>query len=243
MAETRSDEPVALITGGTGGLGSVVSRMFAQAGWQVVLTDLDPESLPRHTERLRAGETPRAIIRQRVDVTDPEQAARLVALALEHHGRVDALLNLVGGFTAGTKLADMPDLGPWEKMWRLNLLSAVVMCRAVIPAMRAQGRGRIVNVGSRHAERPAAKATAYGASKAALVNFTQALAQEEKGAGINVNAVLPGTIDTPANRQAMPNADFSKWVTPAQLGEVFLFLCSEAAQAITGAAIPVYNRS
>ncbi len=238
-----SEVRVALITGGTGGLGTVVTRMFAEAGWQVVLTDLDPESLPQHTERLRAGETPRAIIRQRADVTDPAQAARLVELALAHHGRLDALLNLVGGFVAGTKLADMPDLGPWEKMWRLNVLSAVVMCRAVIPAMRERGWGRIVNVGSRHAQRPAAKATAYGASKAALVNFTQALAQEEKGAGINVNAVLPGTIDTPANRQAMPNADFSKWVTPAQLGEVFLFLCSPQAQAITGAAIPVYNRS
>jgi NAD(P)-dependent dehydrogenase (short-subunit alcohol dehydrogenase family) len=243
MPNHNQQERVILISGSTGGLGSIVAPMFAQAGWIVALTDLDPATLPHHTARLRQGHSPRTIIGRRTDVTDTDQVGQLVSQVVAQHGRLDALLNLVGGYQAGTRLADLPDLDSWQAMWRLNVLSTVVMCRAAIPALRMNGWGRIVNIGSRAAQQPAAKSTAYGASKAAVVNFTQALAQEEKTNHINANVILPGTIDTPANRQAMPDADVSRWVTPQQLGETMLFLCSDAAAAITGAVIAVYNRS
>jgi NAD(P)-dependent dehydrogenase (short-subunit alcohol dehydrogenase family) len=240
---SQSDERVVIITGGTGGLGSLVAPAFAHNGWQVALTDLDENSLAQHTQRLRNGESTGAVVGVKVDVTDAVQVAHFVASVEKVHGRVDALLNLVGGFAAGTAVGDLPDLGVWEKMWRLNVLSTVTMCHAVIPSLRRNGWGRIVNVGSRAAVSASAKAAAYSATKAAVVNLTEALAAEEKARNINVNVILPGTIDTVDNREAMPNADFSKWVPPQQIAETLLFLCSDAAHSITGATIAVYNRS
>lgn len=241
--ELSSDEKVVLITGGTGGLGSAVAPAFANAGWRVALTDLDPSTLARHTDGLRAGVEPRSLVGRRVDVTDTEQVAHLIAAIEQVHGRLDALLNLVGGYAAGHKVGDLNDLTVWQQMWELNLLSTLTVCWAAIPALRRNGWGRIVNVGSRNALQGTAKAAAYAASKAAVVNLTQALAAEEREHNITANVLLPGTIDTPANRQAMPKADFSKWVTSGQLAGAMLFLCSPAADAISGAAIPIYNRS
>lgn len=239
---TMQTQRVALITGGTGGLGSGVARRFAQAGWTVALTDLDRESLARHTDRLIQGEDPRQIIGRKVDVTDPAQAEALVQIILAQHGRIDALINTVGGYRAGSKVADLPDLSEWEAMWRINTMSAVVMCRAVLPAMRAAGWGRIVNIASRNALTGTAKAGAYGASKAAVINLTETIAAEEKAAGITANVLLPGTIDTPANRSAMPSAETSKWVTPEQLAATVLFLCTDEAGAINGSKIQAFGK-
>lgn len=240
---SQSEERVVIITGSTGGLGSQIAPAFAHNGWQVALTDLDGSSLAQHTQRLRNGESTEAVVSSKVDVTDAVQVAHFIKSVEKAHGRIDALLNLVGGYAAGTAVADLPDLSVWEKMWQLNVLSTVTMCNAVIPSLRRNGWGRIVNIGSRAAVNASAKAAAYSATKAAVVNLTEALAAEEKAGNINVNVVLPGTIDTPNNREAMPNADFSKWVPPQQIAETLLFLCSDAAHSITGATIAIYNRS
>jgi NAD(P)-dependent dehydrogenase (short-subunit alcohol dehydrogenase family) len=176
-----------------------------------------------------------------IDLVDPAGAEQVVAATLERFGRVDILLNLAGGFTGGAPIAEsgVEDL---QRMLDINLWTAYNMCRAAVKPMLEQQWGRIVNTGSRDAGRGRANYSAYAMSKAAVLRLTESLAAEVKGANITVNAILPGTIDTEANRQSMPKADFSTWVKPATIAETLLFLVQEDT-AITGAAIPQYGRS
>jgi NAD(P)-dependent dehydrogenase (short-subunit alcohol dehydrogenase family) len=146
----------------------------------------------------------------------------------------------VGTYRGGKPVHDEP-FETWELLFDANLRTTVMTVRAVIPVMLRQGSGRIVNVGSRSALHGGAKAGAYAASKSAVIRLTESLAAELAAAAIGVNCVLPGTIDTPQNRQAMPDADFSTWVTPETVAEVIVFLVSDAARGITGAAIPVFG--
>jgi NAD(P)-dependent dehydrogenase (short-subunit alcohol dehydrogenase family) len=155
-------------------------------------------------------------------------------------GRIDALINVAGGFR-WQKLEE-GDVDTWDRMFAINLKTAVVASRAVLPPLLAQGSGSIVHVGAGAAARAAAGMGAYAASKSGVLRLTESLAEELKDRGVRVNAVLPGTIDTPQNRADMPDADFSRWVAPEALADVVLFLISPAARAVNGAAVRVFGR-
>jgi NAD(P)-dependent dehydrogenase (short-subunit alcohol dehydrogenase family) len=229
---------VALVTGASGALGSVVARRLLAAGARLVLPD-------RHPEKLRAGfpemdggaET---ILAHECDVTDPGSVAALVRAAEERFGRLDLLCNIAGGFRGGPPVHET-ETETWDFLMSLNARSVFLVCRAAVPALLRAGGGRIVNVASRGALAGDAGMAAYSASKAAVLRLTESLSAELKEKGIRVNAVLPGTIDTAANRAAMPDADTSRWVEAGALADVILFLLSDAARAIHGAALPVYG--
>ena len=226
---------VALVTGGTGALGQSVVLRFLHDGATVAVPWIVPEEW--ETLRSRAGDGSARLHGARVDGTDESAFAAFVAEVLARHQRLDVLVNTVGGF-AGGDLASTP-LAEWRRMLDLNLTSAVIGCRAVLPALRAARRGRIVNVASRAVVPPLGGFIAYTVSKSAVIALTQALAQEERPHGIGVNAVLPSTMDTPANRRAMPDADRSGWVTTDAVAEVIAYLSSDGAAAVSGACVVV----
>jgi NAD(P)-dependent dehydrogenase (short-subunit alcohol dehydrogenase family) len=233
-------DKVVLITGGTGNLGPAVAQAFAAQGAHIVLIDRSAE---KQRERYPHWVNSEAHwLAAPVDVTDPAAAAQVVEQSVVRFGGVDVLVNTVGGYRAG-KTVDEMDIATWDFMMTLNARSAFVMCRAVIPAMRSRGSGKIVNVAARAGLAGTAKHSAYAASKAAVIRLTESLAAEVKSEGINVNCVLPSTIDTPENRAAMPKADASKWVAPESMADVILFLASHAARDIHGVALPVYGLS
>jgi 3-oxoacyl-[acyl-carrier protein] reductase len=174
-----------------------------------------------------------------VDLSDAGSAKKAIDAVAAHFGRLDALVNIAGGFAFET-VAD-GDPRTWQRMYALNVLTALNASRSAIPHLVASGAGRIVNVGAMGALQAGSGMGAYAASKAGVHRLTEALAAEWKGR-ITVNAVLPSTIDTPANRASMPRADFAKWVAPQELTEVILFLVSDAASAVTGALLPVSGR-
>jgi len=174
-----------------------------------------------------------------VDLSDATQAKKAIDAAAAHFGRLDALINIAGGF-AFEAIAE-GDPRTWQRMYALNVLTALNASQSAIPHLEASNAGRIVNIGAMGALQAGTGMGAYAASKAGVHRLTEALAAEWKGR-ITVNAVLPSTIDTPANRASMPKADFKKWVTAEELAEVILFLASDAASAITGALLPVSGR-
>jgi NAD(P)-dependent dehydrogenase (short-subunit alcohol dehydrogenase family) len=165
-----------------------------------------------------------------------------VQSTMERFGRIDVLANTVGGYRAGLPVHETP-LDTWDFMLNLNARTAFVLSRAVVPHMLARGSGKIVHVAARAALAGAGKAAAYSASKAATLRLVESLAAELRRENINVNCVVPGTIDTPENRQAMPKADHSRWVPPEAIADVILFLASDAAWPVNGAAVPVYGQS
>src|SRR5713226_9383587 len=231
---------VALVAGGTGGLGRAVSLAFLEQGCNVAVT------YPRQEEwdalQSAAGASKERLEGYRVDVTDEAAVTGLIESLLGKHGRIDALINTVGGYAGGAKLWEL-DTRVFELMLALNLRSGFVLSRAVVPAMLKQGHGSIVNVASKAAFDHAAGAAAYAASKAAAVAMMDSLAADLKGTGVRVNSILPSIIDTEANRKAMPSADFAQWPKPEDIARVVLFLCSDEAKLIHGAAVPVYGGS
>lgn len=231
---------VAIITGGTGGLGPAVLRAFLEAGAQVVA----PVRERARLEALRPslGEAGARLQALEADVTQEQSVARLAEQVMRDLGRIDILVNLVGGFAGGIPLAET-SAADFQRMFDLNLKSVFLCSRAVLPQMMAQGRGKIISVSSRAGLKGAAKVGPCSAAKAGVILLTESLSEEVKRLGINVNCILPSVIDTEANRKAMPKADFSKWVRPAEIAQVLLFLASDAARAIHGAAIPVYGRA
>ncbi|HEV2484423.1 MAG TPA: SDR family NAD(P)-dependent oxidoreductase [Terracidiphilus sp.] len=229
---------VALVAGGTGGLGSAVSRAFLEDDAKVVVTYRKEEEFA--ALKSAAPSNAGALEGYRVDITDEPAAAELVADVLSKHGKLDAVVNTIGGYAGGTKLWDL-DTKILDKMLALNLRSGYTLARAVLPAMLKQRYGSIVNVAAKAALDHGAGAAAYAASKAAAVALMDSLAAETNGTGIRVNSILPSIIDTTANRQAMPDADFTLWPKPRDIAQVILFLCSDAAKTIHGAAIPVYG--
>ena len=235
----RLSDKVAIITGGTGGLGKAVMAVFLAEGAHVLSTYRKEEEL----EECRAlrEEYKTRVAFGKADVTKASHVSNLVLKTLEKFSRIDALVNIVGGFTQ-SPLADT-DEETWDRMMSMNLKSVFLCSRGVIPHMVEQGRGSIVNIASRPALRGAPGLSAYGASKAGVLNLTQSMAEELKDSNINVNAVIPGTIHTPANRKSMPDADFTKWVVPEDIAKVIAFLCSDDARVVSGAAVPVYGKS
>lgn len=231
---------VVMVTGGTGNLGGPVARAFAAAGAKVIVVD-------RNVEKQRAlfpdwVDSSDHWLAAPVDVTNEAEGAQCVADAVARFGRLDILVNTIGGYRAGKPVHEL-DLATWDLMLTLNARSTLIMCKAAIGAMLGQGGGKIVNVAARAGLAGSANHAAYAAAKAAIMRMTESMAAEVGAQGINVNCVLPSVIDTPDNRAAMPKANAEKWVTPASLAEVILFLASPAARDVHGAALPVYGLS
>ncbi|HYD43761.1 MAG TPA: SDR family NAD(P)-dependent oxidoreductase [Phenylobacterium sp.] len=218
------------ITGGHGVLGSAVARVATDRGWRVALIDHAPAPPGVICENTYGG----------VDLTDAAAAQAAFERLKADFGGLDALFNVAGGFIWQT-LED-GDPAAWSRLHALNLVTCLNATRAALPLLKASAAGRIVNVGAAGAVKAAAGMGAYAASKQGVHKLTESLAEELKGAGVTVNAVLPSIIDTPANRADMPKADPKTWVAPEALAEVMLFLASEAASAVTGALIPVTGR-
>src|SRR3954451_4385203 len=237
---TRFSGQVAVVAGGTGGLGRAISLALLQEGASVIVTyriqqefDALKAAAQSHLPRLEGHD---------VDVTDEAAVGQLIDGILSRHRRVDALVNAIGGYAGGPKLWEHPP-HVFEHMLALNLRSGYVLSRTLVPAMLKQGRGAIVNVAAKAGLAPPAGAAAYAASKAAAVALMESLAAEVKGSGVRVNSILPSIIDTEANRKAMPDANFANWPKPEEIARVILFLCSDEAQVIHGAEIPVYGNS
>jgi NAD(P)-dependent dehydrogenase (short-subunit alcohol dehydrogenase family) len=230
---------VVVITGAAGNLGAATTREFQRAGAKTVLVDHAPDRLREMFKDIAGSKD--HLLADGVDLSDPASVGRLVEQTLAKFGRVDALVNTVGGYRGGKPVHET-DLADWDFLFNINVRTTLLCCRAVIPQMLKQQRGRIINVGSREGLVGNAGYAAYSATKSAVLRLTESLAAELKGANINVNCVMPATIDTPQNRAAVPNGDFSKWVEPAAIAEVIAFLASDSARAIQGAALPVYGK-
>lgn len=226
-------EKVVLVTGANGGLGTHVTRVFLDAGATVVGTspkiqqsDFDHPNFTAMAAR----------------ISGLADAKELVKQVIARFQKIDVLAHTVGGFAGGQPIAETDD-ATFQGMFDINLNATFHALRAVIPVMRQRKYGRIIAIGSRAALEPGAKVGAYSASKAAMVSLIRTAAEENKDAGITANVILPGTMDTPGNRQAMPNADFSKWVQPASVAALMTFLAGDAGKDINGTVIPVYGAS
>lgn len=231
---------VVLVAGGTGGLGRAVSVAFLAESARVIVTYRREEEF---TALKSAAAASAALLEgYRVDITDEQATAALVNQVLAQHSSLNAVVNTIGAFAGGIKLWEM-DSKTLDAMLNLNLRSGFVLARAVLPAMLKQHHGSIVNVASKAAVDHAAGAAAYAASKAAAVALIDSLAADTIGTGVRVNSILPSIIDTPANRQAMPTANFAAWPKPQDIAQVILFLCSDLANTIHGASVPVYGNS
>jgi 3-oxoacyl-[acyl-carrier protein] reductase len=221
---------IVVITGAAGALGRVVADRALKDGASVATIDHGRNDILETPQHLQIGG---------VDLSNAAQAGKAIADIAAKLGRIDVLINIAGAFKFET-IADGDDAS-WETMYRLNLLTALNTSRAAIPHLAASKAGRIVNIGAIGALEAGSGMGPYAASKAGVHKLTESLAAELKGK-VTVNAVLPSTIDTPANRRDMPDADFAKWVSPDELASVILFLASDAASAVTGALVPVRGR-
>jgi NAD(P)-dependent dehydrogenase (short-subunit alcohol dehydrogenase family) len=225
-----------LITGAAGNLGRAVAEDFRKAGADLALLDRDEARLEAvygsPDGRFYAG----------ADLMSADAVAHAVDAAARRFGRLDVVANIAGGFSMGPPIHETP-VDAWDLMMNLNARSAFYVCRAAIPHMLRNGGGAIVNISARAAREGKARMGPYCASKAAVITLTETLAAEHRHAGIRVNCILPGTIDTPENRRDMPGSDFARWVAPAALANVVVFLASTGAHAISGASVPVYGES
>ncbi len=222
---------VVLVTGANGGLGTFVTQAFLDRGDFVVGTS------PKIQQAAFAGSNFTAIPAQ---ISDLASARALVEQVVTRFGRLDVLVHTVGGFAGGQTVAETDDV-TFQRMFDMNVNSLFHMLRAALPELRKSGGGRVIAIGSRAAQEPGAGVGAYGASKAAAVSLIRTVAQENKDAGLTANVILPGTMDTAANRKAMPDADFSKWVQPATVASLIVWLAGDAGKDVNGAVIPVYG--
>jgi NAD(P)-dependent dehydrogenase (short-subunit alcohol dehydrogenase family) len=233
---------VAVISGAGGNLGIAVAQLFRAADIRLALVDLREDTL---RQRLReANLDPDHTLIGALDLTQKRAAIdEFISRVVAHYGKVDILVNVAGGFRAGGPVHEM-DEEVWDFMMNINAKTAFLLSAAVARSMVAHNSGgRIVNIGARAALSGVPTISGYSASKSAVLRLTESMAAELMQYGITVNAVLPSVIDTPQNRKSDPNADYSKWVTPQSIAEVILFLVSDSARDISGAAIPVYGRA
>jgi len=222
----KLDGKVVLIAGGSGALGQTVVPAFAQAGARVVTIYRNPPSAQVEGQ-----------VAMTADVTDEAAVRRLAGEVMQKAGRIDVLINLVGGFAMGRVVET--DASLWQRMLAMNLTPAFLLSKTMLPHMLERRTGRIVHVAARAAVEPFPGAAAYIVAKSALVALIRALSLEIAGSGVTVNGVLPTTIDTPANRKSMPDADTSKWVKPESIAQLLIFLASQEAGQLNGAVIPI----
>jgi len=228
---------VAVVTGGTGYLGSSVCKAFAETGATVVAVYVFDQELPYFRRTL--GRVARKVSLFKADLTKAGEMDRVARDVRRRFGRIDVLVNTVGGYMSGP-VGEATDQD-FNRAMDLNLRSAFFACKAVLPAMRKARHGKIVNVSSEASLLGDAETFLYSASKSGVNRLTESLARELKPVNVNVNCVMPRTMDTPVNRKAMPDADFSSWVTTDEVARVIRWLCSEEAAPISGAAVPVYG--
>jgi NAD(P)-dependent dehydrogenase (short-subunit alcohol dehydrogenase family) len=231
---SRFSGKITLVAGGTGGLGQAVSLAFLREGARVHVTYRSQDEFSRLQQA--AGEAATSLVGHRADLTDDNATAELV----RQLGQLHIVVNAIGAYAGGSPLWET-SLETFDRQIALNVRSGFVLARHAIPAMLSQSSGVFIDISSQAAVNHAAGAGAYVASKAAALAMMDSLAADVKGKGIRVNTVLPSIIDTPANRQAMPGADFSKWPKPEEIADVILFLASNQSKLIHGAAIPVYG--
>jgi NAD(P)-dependent dehydrogenase (short-subunit alcohol dehydrogenase family) len=224
-------DKVVLVTGANGGLGSYVTQAFLDAGSTVVGASRKIQQSDFNSPAFTA---------LRAEISTAAGAKSMVDTVVTRFGRLDVVAHTVGGFAGGPSIAETDD-AIFQGMFEVNLNATFYVLRAVLPAMRKTRNGRIIAIGSRAALEPGAGVGAYSASKAAVVSLIRTVALENKDAGITANVILPGTMDTPANRKAMPNADISKWVQPSNVAGLITWLAGDAGKDINGAAIPVYG--
>ena len=229
-------ERVVLVTGGTGALGTAITRRFLGEGAVVCVPWIVEHERERLEASVQAAAHPRLML-ERCDVADDAAMARLAESLTARHRRIDVLVSAVGGFAMGDLVHT--DRTLWDSMLTLNLTTAYVAARAVVPAMLAAGGGRVVAVASRAVVPPAGGFIAYTVAKAAVIAFVQALAVETRGRGITVNAVLPSTMDTPANRAAMPGVDPKTWVPVDAVADAIAYLAADSSAHISGALLAI----
>ena len=223
---------VVLVTGANGGLGTYVTQAFLDAGATVIGTSRKIQQSDFNHPNFTAVAA---------EISTRENARTLVDQLVARFGKLDVLAHTVGGFAGGQAITDTDD-ATFQRMLDLNLNSLFHILRAALPPLRKTGNGRVIAIGSRAALEPGAGVGAYSASKAAMVSLIRTVALENKDAGVTANAILPGTMDTPANRKAIPNADVSKWVQPASVAALVVWLASEAGKDVNGSVIPVYGK-
>jgi NAD(P)-dependent dehydrogenase (short-subunit alcohol dehydrogenase family) len=223
---------VVLVTGANGGLGTYVTQAFLDAGATVVGTSRKIQQADFNHANFTALPA---------EISTRDGAKVLVDQVVERFGKIDVLAHTVGGFAGGQSIVDTDD-ATFQRMFDLNLNCVFHILRASVPVLRKSGNGRVIAIGSRAAVEPGAGVGAYSASKAAMVSLIRTVALENKDAGLTANTILPGTMDTPANRRAIPNADVSKWVQPASVAELVVWLASEAGKDVNGSVIPVYGK-
>jgi NAD(P)-dependent dehydrogenase (short-subunit alcohol dehydrogenase family) len=231
-------DQVVVITGASGNLGAAAARGFASAGARLALLDIRAEGLEALLGDLASPASHKLLAP--VDMTDEASVEKAIGEIEGELGRIDVLLNIAGGYRAGTPVHETK-LKDWDFMLALNAKSAFLASREAIPHMLRRGGGKIINIGARPGLKGAANAAAYSASKSAVIRLTESMAGELRSEGINVNCILPGTMDTPENRKAMPDAEYEMWVPLEAVIDVVMFLASDAARAIHGAAIPIFG--
>jgi len=223
---------VVLVTGANGGLGTYVTQAFLDAGATVIGTSRKIQQSDFNNPNFSAVPA---------EISTREGAKVLVDQVVARYGKLDVLAHTVGGFAGGQSIADTDD-ATFQRMFDLNLYCVFHILRAAVPPLRQTGTGRIIAIGSRAALEPGAGVGAYSASKAAMVPLIKTVALENKDAGLTANVILPGTMDTPANRKAIPNADVSKWVQPAAVAGLVVWLAGDSGKDVNGAVIPVYGK-
>jgi len=223
---------VVVITGANGGLGSYVTRSFLDAGAKVAGTSRNIQPSEFKHPAFTAIEA---------DLGTQKGSSELIEQVLSRFGKLDVLVHTVGGFAGGQSVVET-DEATMRQMMDMNFNSMFYLLRAAIPALRGSGGGRLIAIGSRAAVDPGPGVGAYSASKAAMVSLVRTVALENKDAALRANVILPGTIDTPANRKAMPKADVSKWVQPAAIASLIIWLAGDAGKDMNGAVIPVYGK-
>jgi NAD(P)-dependent dehydrogenase (short-subunit alcohol dehydrogenase family) len=237
---------VIIITGGTGALGRILIKLFLNCHPKTIVATYRSE---KEMQELKAdlsnssrqsSEISTSLEFIKTDVTKDDEIRELISNIFEKYGQIHALVNVVGGYIGGKNITEL-DESDWDKMIGINLKTAFLISRHVIPKMITSQYGKIVHISSRTGIRAEGNDSAYAASKSGLIRFVESVSQEVKKYNININCILPTIIDTEANRRAMPNADFTKWINPEDLSNVILFLCSDDSRIINGSAIPAYG--
>jgi NAD(P)-dependent dehydrogenase (short-subunit alcohol dehydrogenase family) len=237
---------VIIITGGTGALGRVLIKSFLNGHPRTIITTYRSEkemqelkaNLSNSSDQSPKNSTTLEFIK--IDVTKDDEIKKLISNIFEKYGQIHILVNVVGGYIGGKNITELDELD-WDKMIGINLKTAFLISRHVIPIMITNRYGKLVHVSSRTGIRAEGNDSAYAASKSGLIRFVESVSQEVKNSNININCILPTIIDTEANRRAMPNADFTRWINPGDLSNVILFLCSDDSKIINGSAIPTYG--
>ena len=233
---------VAMITGGTGALGRAVADHFSNEGARLAIPWIVEPEVPMLQKRLGSRCTDANVFLKRVDVGSETEIASFVNDVTGKFGKLDILVNLVGGFWGGKSIADT-SIAEWQAMFDMNLKPTFLCCRAAVPAMKKNSYGRIVSVSSRTGLLGAGDYAAYAVAKGTIATFTVSLAEEGLPDNILVNAIAPSTIDTEANRAAMPKAKHENWVKPEDIARTVAYLCSESNQVTSGAVVPVYGKA